>query len=31
LGSRTGFEREAEAAAREARKFFLATTELKLR
>ncbi|KAL2019089.1 hypothetical protein VTK56DRAFT_10120 [Thermocarpiscus australiensis] len=31
LGSRIGFEREAEAAAAEARKFFLATTEMKLR
>jgi acetyl esterase/lipase len=31
LGSRIGFEREAEAAAREACEFFLATTELKLR
>jgi len=30
LGSRIGFEREAEAAAAEAREFFSATTELKL-
>ncbi len=31
LGSRIGFEREAEEAAREARKFFLATTNMSLR
>lgn len=31
VGGRIGFEREAEAAAREARKFFLAATNLKLR
>ncbi|KAL2130256.1 hypothetical protein VTI74DRAFT_6695 [Chaetomium olivicolor] len=31
VGSRIGFEREAEAAAMEARKFFLAATDMKLR